>query len=198
MPDERVSDGTQRKLTDSVFAEVRKRVSGAYKAAAHQRVLPGSRAAIDFSKLADGAMDDAGTLFVDCETAFYTTGRPVHAWADHQAKRTGSTHSKSWYVPILYSAREKRDQSDDLLVCFGALGIAHGEGSRDRAAIQPVKPPVQPGQSSGGPAARPGVDGRSALQAWPLHRRGDLPSDARSKCSRTRPRTCSWRSQYRC
>jgi len=69
MPYEGVSDGTPREPTDSVFSEVRKRISAAYKAFAGQRAYPGLTAAVDFSRRADGIMDDGGTMFVDCETA---------------------------------------------------------------------------------------------------------------------------------
>ena len=119
----------REKPTDSIFAEMRKRVSGAYKATGGQPEYPAPTAAIHFSRLADGIMDDAGTVFVDCETVSYTTEGPVHAWADHGAKRTGSSHSNRLYVPILYSARKKGDLSDNLLICFGALGIAQSTGT---------------------------------------------------------------------
>jgi predicted RecB family nuclease len=115
--------------TDSVFADLRKRVSAAYKAAAGQRAYPRLTAAVDFSRLADGIMDGASTMFVDCETAWYNTERPARAWAE-QAKITDSSHSHGLYVPILYSAWEKSDQSDHLLICFGALGIAQSTGTK--------------------------------------------------------------------
>jgi hypothetical protein len=102
---------------------MRKRVSDAYKAIASQRAYPALTATTDFF------MDSAGTVFVDCETASYATPGPTHASADHQAKRIGSNDSKRIYLPILYSAWDKSDQSDDLLICFGALGIAQTTGT---------------------------------------------------------------------
>ena len=116
----------REKPPDPVFTEMRKRVSGAYKAIAGQRAYTGPSVPIDFSRLADGVMDDAGTVFVDCETASYTTEGAVPAWVDHRAKRAGSNRPN---VPIFYSAWDKSDQSDDLLVCFGALGIAQATGT---------------------------------------------------------------------
>jgi predicted RecB family nuclease len=116
----------REKLSDPVFTEMRKRISAAYKGIAGQRAYTGPTVPIDFSRLADGVMDDAGTVFVDCETASYTTEGAVPAWVDHQAKRAGSDRPN---VPIFYSAGEKSDQSDDLLVCFGALGIAQATGT---------------------------------------------------------------------
>jgi predicted RecB family nuclease len=116
----------REELPDPVFTEMRKRISAAYKGIAGQRAYTGPTVPIDFSRLADGVMDDAGTVFVDCETASYTTEGAVPAWVDHRAKRAGSDRAN---VPIFYSAWEKSDQSDDLLVCFGALGIAQATGT---------------------------------------------------------------------
>jgi predicted RecB family nuclease len=109
------------KPPDRVFAEMRKRVSGAYKALARQAPPTGSTVPIDFSSLADGVIGDGGTAFVDSETALYATSATASASMAHRAKRAGSDRPN---VPILYSAWEKSDQSDDLLVCFGALAIA--------------------------------------------------------------------------
>jgi hypothetical protein len=113
------------KLPDPVFAEMRNRVSAAYKALARQR-LSGSTVPIDFSTLTDGVIGDGGTAFVDCETALYAIDGTSSASLDHRASRAGSDRP---YVPILYSAWEKSDQSDDLLVCFGALAIAQATGA---------------------------------------------------------------------
>ena len=109
----------REKPPDPVFTEMRKRVSGAYKAIAGQRAYTGPSVPIDFSRLADGVMDDAGTVFVDCETALYAIDGTGCASLDHRASRAGSDRP----YPILYSAWEKSGQSDDLLVCFGALAI---------------------------------------------------------------------------
>lgn len=114
------------KPPDPVFAEMRNRVSAAYKALARQRLLTGSTVPIDFSRLTDGVIGDGGTAFVDCETALYVIDGTSSASLDHRASRAGSDRP---YVPILYSAWEKSDQSDDLLVCFGALAIAQATGA---------------------------------------------------------------------
>ena len=58
---------------------------------------------------------------MDCETAFYA--------CDHSADASGGlriyrSELRCNLVPILYSAWEKSDQSDELLVCFGALAIS--------------------------------------------------------------------------
>jgi hypothetical protein len=108
------------KPPDATFAEMCNRVSAAYKALARQRPLTASTVPIDFSRLAHGVMGDVGTVFVDCETALYAIDGTACASLDHRASRAGSDRP----YPILYSAWEKSGQSDDLLVCFGALAIA--------------------------------------------------------------------------
>jgi predicted RecB family nuclease len=114
----------REKPTDSVFADMRTRVSVAYKAVAGHRAYPELGATTDFSTL--GIMDPAGTVFVDCETAWYATAGPMRSSTDRQAKRSGPSRI---YLPILYSAWDKSDQSDDLLICFGGLGIAQTTGT---------------------------------------------------------------------
>jgi predicted RecB family nuclease len=63
---------------------------------------------------------------VDCETALYVIDGTSSASLDHRASRAGSDRP---YVPIRYSAWEKSNQFDDLLVCFGALAIAQATGA---------------------------------------------------------------------
>jgi hypothetical protein len=112
----------REKPPEPVFVEMRKRVSAAYKA---QRPNTESTVPINFSRLADGLMDDAATVVVDCETVSYTYEGSAPASVDPRAKRADSGRQN---VPILYSAWDKTDQSDDLLVCFGALAIAQATG----------------------------------------------------------------------
>jgi hypothetical protein len=103
-----------------MFAEMRERISAAYKALASQRLPTASTGPIDFARLTDGVTGDGGTAFVDSETALYAIDGTGCASLDHRASRAGSGRP----YPILYSAWEKSGQSDDLLVCFGALAIA--------------------------------------------------------------------------
>jgi len=81
---------------------------------------------IDFLLPAGDRAREAATLFVDCETASFACDRPAPA-------RTGRSNGISQrgcdFVPILYSAWEKSDQSDDLLVCLGALAIEQATGT---------------------------------------------------------------------
>jgi len=139
------------KPPDPVFAEMRTRISAAYKALASQRPPTGSTGSIDFSRVPDGVIGDAGTVVVDCETALYPIDGSASASLDQRARRAGADRA---YVPILYSAWENSDQSDDLLVCFGALAIAqatgtelppkgkvlYGEGHRTKA-VKILRPP---------------------------------------------------------
>jgi predicted RecB family nuclease len=62
------------------------------------------------------------TLF-DCESAFYTTKPPAAIREDAQVKQTHD------YIPILYSAWNKLDESDRLTICFGALAVAQVMGT---------------------------------------------------------------------
>jgi hypothetical protein len=78
------------KPPDPVFAEMRKRISAAYKAIAGQRAHTGPTVPIDFSRLADGVMGDGATAFVDCETALYAIDGTASASMAHRAKRAGS------------------------------------------------------------------------------------------------------------
>lgn len=109
-------------------AHTRGRISAAYKARASQSLRTGltDSVAIDFLRLARDPFRDAGTLFVDCETASYAWGQPASARIGRLARRS---EGRCDFVPILYSAWDKSDQSDDLLVCLGALAIGQATGS---------------------------------------------------------------------
>ena len=117
------------KAPDTFFADIRGRISDAYKARASQNLRMGSPGAmpIDFSQLASNPADNGVTLFVDCETALYACDHPASSRDSRRAKRSGPHHD---YVPILYSALDKSDQSDDLLVCFGGLAIGLATGTQ--------------------------------------------------------------------
>jgi predicted RecB family nuclease len=82
---------------------------------------------IDFVRLANKPDREATTLFVDCETAFYACDQTTSAGGGLQINRS---ELRPAFVPILYSAWDKSDQSDELLVCFGALAIGQATGSR--------------------------------------------------------------------
>jgi predicted RecB family nuclease len=116
----------REKSQDPPFAELHKRISAAYKATAIQCSRTGSAGVvpIDFLELSNALTGDADSL--DRETALYSSERFEPASTDRQVNRAGSDRP---IVPIFYSAWEKSDQSDDLLVCFGALAIAQATGT---------------------------------------------------------------------
>ena len=113
---------------DTFFTDIRGRISDTYKIRASQNLpkgLPGALP-IDFPRLIGNLARNGATLFVDCETTFFA--------CDHSASLRGSRRAKSseprqHWVPILYSAWDKSDQSDDLLVCFGALALGLATGT---------------------------------------------------------------------
>jgi predicted RecB family nuclease len=116
------------KAPDTFFADIRGRISDAYKIRASQNLPKGLPDAlpIDFLQLIGNPGRDGATLFVDCETSFLA--------CDHSASLRGSRRAKSseppqHWVPVLYSAWDKSDQSDDLVVCFGALAIGLATGT---------------------------------------------------------------------
>ena len=114
---------------NALVAVTRGCMSAAYKARAGQSLRAGvvGVVPIHFSRLADNTACNATTLFVDCETASYVCNQPASAWVDGRVKRSRPGRD---YVPVLYSAWDKIDQFDDLLVCFGAVAIGQATGKR--------------------------------------------------------------------
>jgi len=108
------------KAPDSLVDEMRRRISVAYKTTASQRVRTGLTGIlpIDFVRVPAKVVSDVSTLYIDCESAVYAcdqrTAVGVVLGRNQSALRTE-------YVPVLYSAWDESDQSDNLLVCFGAL-----------------------------------------------------------------------------
>ena len=105
-------------------ADTRERVSAAYKVRASRGVGAGF-VTIDFLRPGGGRAREVATLFVDCQTASFACDRPASARIGRQAQRS---EGQCDVVPILYSAWDKSDQSDDLLVCLGALAIGQATG----------------------------------------------------------------------
>jgi hypothetical protein len=116
------------KPPDTFVADTRGRISAAYKAGASQGSVTALTGvvSIDVLRLPGEPDREAATLFVDCETVSYACDRPASARIAHLARRS---QRRCNFVPILYSAWEKSDQSDDLLVCLGALAIGQATGS---------------------------------------------------------------------
>jgi predicted RecB family nuclease len=113
---------------DAFFGDIYRRISAAYKSRTSEGLGVGSNSvSLDFLPLASDLARQTTPLFVDCETASYVFDRSASATVAREAKRN------SRFVPILYSAWEKSDQPDDLLVCLGALAI----GQAARGGIPP-------------------------------------------------------------
>jgi hypothetical protein len=132
------------KAPDTFFADTLGRISAAYKARVSQGPRMGSTNVVSFDYLRLTGAPARPALLVDCETASYARDRPAAAWVGGQTESYDPGHD---YVPIVFSAWNKRDPSNDLLACFGAMAIQqasggkipshgrviHGEGERDRA-----------------------------------------------------------------
>jgi predicted RecB family nuclease len=117
------------KPPDTFVADTRGLISAAYRARAVQELGPGLPAvvSIEFLRAAGDPAREAGTtLFVDCETASYACDQPESARRGRLAREA---LRPSDFVPILYFASARPDQSDHLLVCFGALAIGQSTGS---------------------------------------------------------------------
>jgi predicted RecB family nuclease len=113
----------REKPPDTFVADTCRRISAAYKA----KVIGSSGAVpIDFSQLPDDLAIEVTNSFVDCETTSYAPGQPGSVKTDRL--RPKSRHCQD-LVPILYSAWDKIDQSDNLLICFGALAIGQAIGN---------------------------------------------------------------------
>ena len=108
------------------FAALHDSILTAYKIAANQAPGAESATAVDFAELRDHLERPVGLLFVDCEAVFYTYGRPECGKAAPRIKEAAQVKE---CVPILYSPPGKREPSDDLRICFGALAIAQLTGA---------------------------------------------------------------------
>jgi predicted RecB family nuclease len=128
MPDQAYLISHRERPSDASVADTRRRISAAYKV----KVIGSSGSVpIDFSQLsADLAIEVTDSL-VDCESTSYAPSQPESV----KARRLPSTSEyRRGLVPIFYSASDKIDQSDNLLVCFGALAI----GQATRSGIPPI------------------------------------------------------------
>lgn len=116
------------KSPETFYADIHQRISVAYKARANAtlRIRSPDVLPIDFLQLICDPARDGVTLFVDCETASCACDNPEFLSGSRRGRKSEAGPS---YVPIHYSACDKIDQSDDLLVCFGALAIALASGT---------------------------------------------------------------------
>jgi predicted RecB family nuclease len=116
------------KPPDSFVADTHGRISAAYKAGASQGIGTGLTGAVPMDVIgpAGDSARETATLFVDCETASYACDRQASARIGRLTRRSQRHFG---FAPILYSAWDKGDQPDDLLVCLGALAIGQATGS---------------------------------------------------------------------
>jgi hypothetical protein len=113
------------KAPDTFFADTLGRISAAYKARVSQGLRMGSTNVVSFDYLRLTGAPAGPALLVDCETASYARDRPAAAWVGGQTESSDPGHD---YVPIVFSAWNKRDPSDDLLASFGAMAIQQATG----------------------------------------------------------------------
>jgi predicted RecB family nuclease len=105
------------KPPQTFFIGLENNISEVYKAKL------GSSALVNFRDLGTSSRKETATLF-DCQGAFYTT-KPSAAIRENDAQVKQTLD----YIPVLYSAWNKIDESDRLTVCFGALAVAQATGA---------------------------------------------------------------------
>jgi predicted RecB family nuclease len=102
------------KSADAFFADIERDISTAYK------VKIRTISSTDF--LAVDSVCRTETIFVDSETAFFSTEAAT-------AIENGGPTNRPKLVPVFYSASDKVQQSDHFVVSFCALSIAQAPGT---------------------------------------------------------------------
>src|SRR5262245_61891804 len=105
------------KPPQTFFGDLENNISEAYKARFGSEALANLRDLVRLS-----ARKETTTLF-DCESAFFTTKPRAANREEAQVKQTRN------YIPVLYSASNKLDESDRLTICFGAMAVAQMSGT---------------------------------------------------------------------
>jgi len=103
---------------DTFFAQIGRSISMAYKAKIR------NISSVKFDHLESHSDPEITATFVDSETAFYDR---VTTQRDHRTK-TAERRAAN-YVPVLYSAWDKTEHSDALIVSFCALAIEQATGT---------------------------------------------------------------------
>jgi predicted RecB family nuclease len=111
-----ITRGEQPPLT--FFGDLQNDISAAYKAKFSRDGL------VDFRDLAKSPLRKGTTTLIDCDTTFYSAG-PARTTREGAAK----ARSADEYVPTLYSAWNKPDESDRLTICFAALAVGQATGA---------------------------------------------------------------------
>jgi predicted RecB family nuclease len=96
------------------------------KAVRHLRESSPDFESIAFSEVTRGIGAYQTTCYVDCETVTYSC---VKSWRERKHFAARNAASGNHYVPVLFSARDKPDLSDNLVMCFGALAIWQATGT---------------------------------------------------------------------
>jgi len=99
------------------FGDLENNVSEVYKAKF------GSETLANFHDLVRSSRTKETTTLFDCESALYTTKPRAPIREDAQVKQTHD------YIPVLYSAWNKLDESHRLTICFGAMAVAQITGT---------------------------------------------------------------------
>ncbi len=107
------------KASNSFFADLRTDLSAAYKAKV------GGAASVNFRELVGGLHNAVASTLVDSETTYYPLNKSALAGGKCRTKKAEPCLD---YIPVLYSAWEKVEPSDNLLVAFGALAIGQAVG----------------------------------------------------------------------
>jgi predicted RecB family nuclease len=106
------------KPPQTFFGDLENNISETYKAKFGSEALANFRDLVRLS-----GRKETTTLF-DCESAFYTTKPRAAIREDAHVKQTQN------YIPVLYSAWNKLDESDRLTLCFGAMAVAQMTGTK--------------------------------------------------------------------
>jgi predicted RecB family nuclease len=110
-----------RKPLDTFFADLGENVSMAYKSDIKTLL------SVEFSELTGRSGNGMTASFVDSDSALYIRGRSPAIECSKESKRAGPSND---YIPVLYSAWNKLERSDQLIVSFCALAIGQATGSQ--------------------------------------------------------------------
>src|SRR5262245_21168692 len=100
------------------FGDLENSISETYKAKF------GGAALANFRDLVRPSARKETTTLFDCESAFFTKKPRAAIREKAQVKQTRN------YIPVLYSASKKLDESDRLTICFGAMAVAQMTGTK--------------------------------------------------------------------
>ena len=105
------------KPPETFFVSLENNISEVYKAKFAGDAL------VNFHDLVRSSSSKETTTLFGCESAFYTIRPPAAIREDAQVKQTHD------YIPVFYSPWHKFDESDRLIVCFGALAVVEAMGA---------------------------------------------------------------------